>query len=85
MSVNDTTATTAQDNQIPPALRNWARLRCHGVRRIERFDSEHEKHGRGWKVEGRTLRPRHLPDGYRVGNVTGTTDNGIVRMQVREE
>jgi len=78
----------AQRNQVPPALRNAVQRASLTTSRIERFPSEHEQAGRGWKVIADTLSVRVLRDelnraGYNmtIGYVDTTGDR--VKLQIR--
>jgi hypothetical protein len=84
MAVESQPPTEAQRSQVPPELRRFAQQHCDDVRAIDRFSEESETFARGWTVKAKTVRPRHLPDGYRLGNVSGSSRGEVTRVQVRE-
>jgi hypothetical protein len=84
MVVINQRATGAQRHQVPPELRQFVQTRCDDVESISRFNDDCETFRRGWTIKAKTVRPRHLPDGYAVGNASGSINEGMARVQVVE-
>jgi hypothetical protein len=87
MAVKGSDATTvAQEHQIPPALRNWARTYCADVRAFKRYNSHNESNSCGYVVEANSATTRRLPDQFELRHI-GTsicTDEPGVRMNIRD-
>lgn len=76
--------TVAQENQVPPEIRRFARERCVGVNEIRRYDPRNEGCGRGWVIYATgVVRTKFIPADYEPRNVRPMHD-GRVKVQIRE-